>query len=68
MKKLIIIVEGGIVQEVIHNIEGLDLILLDGDLEGTTGEETQEFEGVTYYRYAGKVGEFDPKRAKNFKY
>lgn len=59
--KIIIEVDGGIVQEVYHNIKGNVFIeILDGDIEDTDPKDLVDIGGDKYYRYNADIGTFDP--------
>lgn len=67
--KAIVKIAGGCVQEVIHNIEGLEVIVLDADITQDDKDEgwTREFEGKEYYNYQGEVSAYYPERVNNIK-
>lgn len=68
MTKIIVKIAGGCVQEIIHNIEDLDIVVLDADFEDVDElvETVKEFEGERYYGYVGEVGVFSPERIEEF--
>lgn len=64
--KVIVRNRGGLVQEVIHNIEGLEVVILDGDVEDCATEDLMYFEDDVYYGYSGQVDVHSPERCEAF--
>lgn len=63
--KIVVYVDGGIVQWISHNIPDLEIAILDGDIEGGDEENIHSIEfsdGIKdVYAYEGDPGLFDPE-------
>lgn len=65
--KILVKVDGGIVQDVIQNIgEHVDVDVIDGDIEAVSEDSLIEFEEKEYYIYEGDVNVYSPEIIKKF--
>ena len=61
MAKVVITMEGGLIQHIMADQEDIDVMVLDFDTEGGDDERIKEFEGNTVYVSQG-VDDVDPER------
>jgi hypothetical protein len=61
MAKVVITMEGGLIQHIMADQEDIDVMVLDFDTEGGDDERIKEFEGNPVYVFQG-VGDVDPER------
>lgn len=61
MAKVVITMEGGLIQHVMADIEDVQVFVLDFDTEGGDDERIKEFEGNPVYVFQG-VDDVDPGR------
>jgi hypothetical protein len=61
MAKVVITMEGGLIQHIMADQEGVEVMVLDFDTEGGDDERIKEFEGNPVYVFQG-VDDVDPKR------
>jgi len=60
MARVVITMEGGMIQHIMADQEGIEVMVLDFDTEGED-ERIREFEGNPVYVFQG-VDDVDPKR------
>jgi hypothetical protein len=63
MAKVVITMEGGLIQHVMADTEGVEVFVLDFDTEGGDAERIREFEGERVYAFQG-VDDVDPARVE----
>ena len=61
MAKVVITIEGGLVQHIMADQEDVKVMVLDYDTEGGDLERIKQFEGDKVYLYHG-VDDVDPER------
>ena len=61
MARVVITMEGGLIQHIMTDQEGIEVMVLDFDTEGGDNERIREFEGNPVYVFQG-VDDVDPKR------
>ena len=61
MAKVVITMEGGLIQHVMADTEDVQVMILDFDTEGGDDERIKEFEGNPVYVFQG-VDDVDPER------
>jgi len=61
MAKVVITMEGGMIQHIMADQEGIEVMVLDFDTEGGDDERLKEFEGNPVYVFQG-VDDVDPER------
>jgi hypothetical protein len=61
MAKVVITMEGGLIQHIMADQEGIEVMVLDFDTEGGDDERLKEFEGNPVYVFQG-VDDVDPER------
>jgi hypothetical protein len=61
MAKVVITMEGGLIQHIMADQEDIDVMVLDFDTEGGDDERIKEFEGNPVYVSQG-VDDVDPER------
>ena len=61
MAKVVITIEGGLVQQIVADREDVKVMVLDYDTEGGDPERIKEFEGDGVYLYHG-VDDVDQER------
>ena len=61
MPRVVITMEGGLIQHVMADQEGFEVMVLDFDTEGGDDERIKEFEGNRVYVFQG-VDDVDPER------
>jgi hypothetical protein len=61
MAKVVITIEGGLVQHIMADQEDVKVMVLDYDTEGGDPTRVKEFEGDEVYLYHG-VDDVDPER------
>jgi hypothetical protein len=61
MAKVVITMEGGLIQYIMADQEGIEVMVLDFDTEGGDDERLKEFEGNPVYVFQG-VDDVDPER------
>lgn len=64
--RIVIAVEGGVITSVISDTEGVEVMILDYDIEGTDEEDlTEDTLGNKVYLYGGTEMEYDPNWVGN---
>ncbi|RJR44306.1 MAG: hypothetical protein C4567_04370 [Deltaproteobacteria bacterium] len=61
MSRVVITMEGGLIQHVMADTEDVQVFVLDFDTEGGDDERIREFEGTPVYVFKG-VDDVDPGR------
>ena len=61
MARVVITMEGGLIQHIMADQEGIEVMVLDFDTEGGDDERIKEFEGNPVYVSQG-VDDVDPER------
>ena len=61
MARVVITMDGGLIQHVMADQEGVEVMILDFDTEGGDDERIKEFEGNPVYVFQG-VDDVDPER------
>ena len=61
MARVVITMDGGLIQHVMADQEGVEVMVLDFDTEGGDDERIKEFEGNPVYVFQG-VDDVDPER------
>jgi hypothetical protein len=61
MARVVITMEGGLIQHIMADTEDVDVMVLDFDTEGGDDERIKEFEGNPVYPMQG-VDDVDPAR------
>jgi len=61
MARVVITMEGGLIQHIMADQEGIEVMVLDFDTEGGDDERIKEFEGNQVYVFQG-VDDVDPAR------
>jgi hypothetical protein len=61
MARVVITMEGGLIQHVMADTEGIQVMVLDYDTEGGNDDRIKEFEGNPVYVFKG-VDNVDPER------
>ena len=61
MARVVITMEGGLIQHIMTDQEDIEVMVLDFDTEGGDNERIREFEGNPVYVFQG-VDDVDPKR------
>ncbi|MBI4966221.1 MAG: hypothetical protein HY913_23280 [Desulfomonile tiedjei] len=61
MARVVITMEGGLIQHIMADQEGVEVMVLDFDTEGGDDERIREFEGNPVYVFQG-VDDVDPGR------
>ena len=61
MARVVITMEGGLIQHIMSDQEGIEVMVLDFDTEGGDNERIKEFEGRPVYVFQG-VDEVEPDR------
>jgi hypothetical protein len=61
MARVVITMEGGLIQHIMADTEDVDVMVLDFDTEGGDDERIKEFEGNLVYLMQG-VDDVDPAR------
>jgi hypothetical protein len=61
MGRVVITMDGGLIQHIMADQEGIEVMVLDFDTEGGDNERIKEFEGNTVYVFQG-VDDVDPER------
>jgi len=61
MARVVITMEGGLIQLIMSDQEGIEVMVLDFDTEGGDNERIKEFEGDPVYVFQG-VDDVDPDR------
>jgi hypothetical protein len=61
MARVVITMEGGLIQHIMADREGIEVMVLDFDTEGGDDERIKEFEGNPVYVFQG-VDDVDPAR------
>jgi hypothetical protein len=61
MAKVVITMEGGLIQHIMADQEDIEVMVLDFDTEGGDDERIKEFEGNPVYVFQG-VDDVDPER------
>ncbi len=61
MARVVITMDGGLVQHIMADQEGIKVMVLDYDTEGGDNERIKEFEGDAVYVFQG-VDDVDPER------
>jgi len=61
MAKVVITMEGGLIQHIMADQEDIEVMVLDFDTEGGDDERIKEFEGTPVYVFQG-VDDVDPER------
>jgi hypothetical protein len=61
MAKVVITMDGGLIQHIMADQEGIEVMVLDFDTEGGDDERIKEFEGNPVYVFQG-VDDVDPER------
>jgi len=61
MARVVITMEGGLIQHIMADQEGVEIMVLDFDTEGGDDERIKEFEGNPVYLMQG-VDDVDPAR------
>jgi len=63
MAKVVITMEGGLIQHVMADIKDVQVMVLDYDTEGGSDERIKDFEGDKVYVFQG-VDDVDPERVE----
>jgi len=63
MARVVITMEGGLIQHVMADTEDVQVFVLDFDTEGGDDERIREFEGNPFYVFQG-VDDVDPERVE----
>jgi hypothetical protein len=61
MARVVITMDGGLIQHIMADQEGIEVMVLDFDTEGGDDERIKEFEGNPVYVFQG-VDYVDPER------
>jgi len=61
MARVVITMDGGLIQHIMADQEGIEVMVLDFDTEGGDNEKIKEFEGNPVYVFQG-VDDVDPER------
>lgn len=61
MARVVITMDGGLIQHIMADQEGIEVMVLDFDTEGGDNERIKEFEGNPVYVFRG-VDDVDPER------
>ena len=61
MARVVITMDGGLIQHIMADQEGIEVMVLDFDTEGGDNERIKEFEGNPVYVLQG-VDDVDPER------
>lgn len=61
MARVVITMDGGLIQHIMADQEGIEVMVLDFDTEGGDDERIKEFEGNPVYVFHG-VDDVDPER------
>lgn len=61
MARVVVTMEGGLIQHIMADQEGIEVMVLDFDTEGGDDERIKEFEGNPVYVFQG-VDDVDPRR------
>lgn len=61
MARVVITMDGGLIQHIMADQEGIEVMVLDFDTEGGDNERIKEFEGNPVYVSRG-VDDVDPER------
>ena len=61
MGSVVITMDGGLIQHIMADQEGIEVMVLDFDTEGGNNERIKEFEGNPVYVFQG-VDDVDPER------
>jgi hypothetical protein len=61
MARVVITMDGGLIQHIMADQEGIEVMVLDFDTEGGDDERIKEFEGNPVYVFQG-VDDVDPER------
>jgi hypothetical protein len=61
MGRVVITMDGGLIQHIMADQEGIEVMVLDFDTEGGDNERIKEFEGNPVYVFQG-VDDVDPER------
>jgi len=61
MARVVITIDGGLIQHVMSDQEGIEVMVLDFDTDGGDDERIKEFEGNPVYLMQG-VDDVDPDR------
>jgi hypothetical protein len=61
MARVVITMDGGLIQHIMADQEGIEVMVLDFDTEGGDNERIKEFEGNPVYVFQG-VDDVDPER------
>jgi hypothetical protein len=61
MARVVITMDGGLIQHIMADQEGIEVMVLDFDTEGGDDERIKEFEGNQVYVFQG-VDDVDPER------
>lgn len=60
MARVIVVVEGGVVQTVVHDDQAIEVVVIDYDTDGLEEEDITKINGVDAYVYRGSRGDFAP--------
>ena len=66
MARVVITMDGGLIQHIMADQEGIEVMVLDFDTEGGDNERIKEFEGNPVYVFQG-VDDVDPERVDEIK-
>ena len=66
MTNIIVRVSGGIVQEVITELPGMNVTVIDNDIEAVGEEDIIEIDQYEYYLYTADVQNYNPEKAEKF--
>jgi hypothetical protein len=61
MARVVITMDGGLIQHIMADQQGIEVMVLDFDTEGGDEERIKEFEGNPVYVFQG-VDDVDPER------
>ena len=61
MARVVITMDGGLIQHIMADQEGIEVMVLDFDTEGGDDERIKEFEGNPVYVFQGE-DDVDPER------
>ncbi len=59
--KVIVVVEGGVIQEILSNVHDVEVLIKDSDTEGVPLDEIMLIDGKEYYKRSPEIAEYSPK-------
>lgn len=63
MPRVVITMEGGLIQHIMADVEGVEVLVMDFDTEGGDDERIHQFEGNDVYVFGGP-DDVDPERTQ----